>query len=397
MLLCFLVTFGLTAAGQSSDWARFRGPSATGISPETGIRKSWKETPPKLIWKTAMADDGYAGPSVASGVVYIIDHKGKESDVVRAISITTGKDIWTYSYPDTQGANYGFARATPVVDGTRVYTLGRMGLLNCLNAKTGKLIWSKNILTEFKGQNPHWFYSMSPVVDGNQVVVCPGGPDAAMVALDKTTGSTIWAGGGSDIPGYATPVVATINGKRQYVVFTGVSMIGVDAKTGALLWRQPWKTSYDINGAAAIVMGDSVYISSGYGHGSGLAQITPDGVKMKWESKEMQCRFSSPILLNGSIYGVSEPGELVCADPETGAVKWKQPGFDFGGLLAIDGVLIAADGKGGDLVMVNPTPDGYKEMGRFNPLGGQSWTAPIVSNGSLIVRNKSTLACYALK
>ncbi len=395
----FVILIGvwLSIAACASDWPQFRGPSANGISPDKGINKNWGQKPPKMLWQTPMGDDGYAGPSVAGGKVFIIDHKGKESDVVRAVDITTGKDVWHYSYPDTQGPNYGFSRATPAIDAGKVYVFGRMGLLTCLDAKTGKKVWSRDTFADFKGKKPGWLYAMSPVVDGNQVIVSPGGPDAGMVALNKVNGSTIWQGGGSDISAYATPIIATINGKRQYVVFTGVSMIGVDSKTGAVLWRQPWKTSYDINGAAAIVLGESVFLTSGYGHGSGLVEILPAGPKVKWESKDMPCRFSSPILLGGLVYGVGEPGELNCMDPITGKVMWKQPGFEFGGLVSADGVLMALDGKSGDLVMVKPASDSYQEMGRFAPLGGQSWTAPIISDGKLIVRNKSTLACFSLK
>lgn len=350
-----------------------------------------------MLWKTPLTDNGFAGPSVAAGKVYVIDHKDGQ-DVVRALDIKTGVEVWKYSYPDAEGDNYGFSRATPTLSGGRVYALGRMGMLNCLDAKTGANIWSRDTFADFKGKKPQWLYAMSPVIDGNKVIVCPGGPDASVAALDKATGKTIWQGGGSDIPGYSTPIIATINGIKQYVVLTGVSLIGVDAATGKLLWRQEWKTMYDINGAQPIAIGDSVFITSGYGHGCGLVEIQAGKPVIKWENKELVGRFSSPVLLDGLIYGVGEPGNLVCLDPMTGTVKWKQEkAFEFGGLVAVDGVILVADGKSGGLTMVSQSPTAYQELGKFTPLGGQSWTAPIVANGNLIMRNKTDIACFALK
>jgi outer membrane protein assembly factor BamB len=400
LIIAIVAAVLLSSAAFAADWPQFRGPSSNGISAEKGIAKTWNQAAPKMLWKTPLTDNGYAGPSVAGGKVFIIDHKGGQ-DIVRALDVKTGKEVWKYNYPDAEGDNYGFSRATPTVSGGRVYTIGRMGVVSCLDAKTGAKIWSRDTLADFKGNKPQWNYAMSPVIDGNKVIVCPGGPDASVVALDKTTGKTIWQGGGSDLPGYSTPVIATIDGKKQYVVLTGVSLIGVDAATGTLLWRQGWKTMYDINGAQPIVIGNTVFITSGYGHGCGLIEVQGGNAKIKWENKELVGRFSSPVLLGGFIYGVGEPGALVCLDPSTGIAKWKyggkDDGFEFGGLVAIDGVLLVADGKSGKLTMVTQSPDSYQELGKFTPLGGQSWTAPIVANGNLIMRNKSDVACFALK
>ncbi len=145
------------------------------------------------------------------------------------------------------------------------------------------------------------------------------------------------------------------------------------------------------------MIGDSVYITASYGYGCALVDVTPGGAKIRWQNKEMTAHISSPILTDGCVYGDSEPGDFVCIDPQTGTTKWRQPGFEKGPLIMVDGVLLKFDGKGGDLVMVSPQPSLYKEIGRYKPLGGQSWTAPIVSNGKLIVRNKTTLACFSLK
>ncbi|MHB1458243.1 MAG: outer membrane protein assembly factor BamB family protein, partial [Armatimonadota bacterium] len=188
-----------------------------------------------------------------------------------------------------------------------------------------------------------------------------------------------------------------INGQKQYVVFTGISVIGVNASNGALLWSYPWKSGYDINGASTIVTGNSVFVTSGYGHGCALLQIVNNKVNVVWASKDMQCRFSSPVLIKSNYYGVGEPGDLVCIDPKTGKSLWRQSGFEFGSLIAVDGTLIVLNGQNGRLQMVQITPASYQELGAFTPLGGQSWTAPVLSNGNLIIRNKSALACFSLK
>ena len=396
LALAALLSTTLCATLSASDWPQFRGPNANGISTEKGINKTWNQMPPKLLWKTPMSDGGYAGPSIASGKLFILDHKDNQ-DIVRAIDIKTGVDVWTYAYPDADPANHGFSQATPTVSGGRVYTLGRMGLLNCLDAKSGKPLWSRNIFTDFKGTMPNWNYAMSVVIDGNKAVVCPGGAGAAVVALDKTTGKTIWQGGGSRVMDYSTPVVATINGKRQYVVISKTDLIGVDPDTGTDLWSFDWSVKRGIHISAPTVIGNSVFLTSGYGQGCAMVDVTGSGATKRWENKEMQSHFSSPILLDGVIYGSTDPGDYICLDPQTGTTKWRQPGFEKGPTVMVGGVLLAFDGKGGDLVMIDPKPTAYTELGRFKPLGGQSWTAPIVANGKLIVRNTTELACFDLK
>ena len=398
MLAAFIVAFlVVSGAAWAADWPQFRGPNADGISRERIANKSWQESPPEMLWKVSLTDEGYSGPSVAFGKVFIIDHKGA-NDIVRAIDIRTGEDVWRFEYEDLKKADYGFARSTPTINGNKVYTLSYLGNLYCLDARTGKKIWAASFTEEFGGKVPPRGYSMSLTVDGNKVIACPGGATASVVALDKSTGETIWKGGDGDPVGFSAPVKATINGIRQYVVFAGAHLMGLDPETGATLWRFPWKTKFGVNAPAPIVIGNTVYITSAYGMGCALVEVSPDGsARERWKNKEMQAHFSSPIYFEDFVYGNSDPGELVCLDPQTGDVKWKQSGFEKGPLVAVDGVLLAFEGGSGNLVMVKLTPEEYQELGRFTPLGGQSWTAPIVSGGKLIVRNKTELACFALR
>ncbi|MBI4977467.1 MAG: PQQ-binding-like beta-propeller repeat protein [Spirochaetes bacterium] len=388
---------GIAASLSAADWPQFFGPDRTGISPETGINKNWNTNPPKQLWKLSMSDDGYAGPSAADGMVFIID-RNDANDVVKALDAATGKELWSYQYPDPGSANYGYARSTPTCDAGKLYTLSRSGLLNCLDAKSGKLLWSVKVIKSFGGKLPQWLLALSPFIDGDAVIVCPGGSENP-VAIDKNTGATLWKGNCADAVSYATPVVTTLAGKRQYLLFMAKNLIGADAANGQELWRVPWETKYDVNAALPLPIGDDrVFISSGYNHGCGMVKVSDDGAKLLWENKSAMAHFSSPILYKGFIYANSDPDNLVCIDPASGTAKWKSRGFEKGGFIIVDDVIIAVGGRTGDVVMASAVSTSYKEIGRMPaPLGGQSWTAPIVADKKLYIRNKIEIACYSLE
>ncbi|NLH98753.1 MAG: PQQ-binding-like beta-propeller repeat protein [Chthonomonadales bacterium] len=386
----------LAAAAVGADWPRFRGPNADGISPETGIRKDWSVKPPALLWRLEMGDDGYAGPSVARGIVYIVDHSG-ENDIVRALDLQTGKERWRYAYPESSRNVYGFARATPTVASGRVYTLSREGRLLCLDAGSGRLLWQVHLRDDLKGVAPMWGYAAPPLVDGDRLIVWPGGKQGAMAVIDAATGKELMRGGEDDTPGYGMPVIATLAGRRQYVMTVWKGFVGVDASDGKVLWRIPWETRDGTNVACPIVIGNSVFITSSYDMGCALYDITAQGARERWRNKELRAHMNTPILWRGLIYGVGDPTHLVCLDPMTGTPRWKQPGFEKGGLVAVDGVLIGVNGSAGDVIMVKLNPERYEELGRFTPLGGQSWSPPVVAQGKLLVRNRKALACLSLK
>jgi len=391
--LSLLIVLSLVA--HAGDWPQFLGPTRNGVSPETKLNLNWTATGPKLLWKVPMTDNGYAGPAVAGGKVFIIDHQ-KSTDIVQAFDLAGGKPVWQFAYPDAEADNYGFSRSTPTVNDGKVYIIGRLGQVFCLDAAHGTKIWARNLLTEFHGNKPKWNYAMSALIDGDTVIVTPGGPNI-VAALDKKTGKTLWQGGGSDTPGYATPTIATLNGVKQYLIFTATGLVSVDAGTGARRWMFPWKTDYDVNAATPQVAGNTVFITSGYKHGCALLTVKGNTVSAVWESKAIQSHFNTPIIVDGYIYGTSDPGKLVCLDLKTGHLIWEHPGFEKGGLVGVSGAIIALAGGNGELIAARLSPTGYTELGRQKPLSGQSWTAPIIANGKLLIRNKTTLACYELK
>lgn len=391
--LALVATF--TTALHGADWPRFLGPNGNGICQEPGLNMNWSNKAPVQLWRIPLdTEEGYNGPIVVKGVIYILDNKGADG-FVRALDLRTGKEIWRFTYPNKGKKNYGFAKSTPVFDNGKIYAIGQMGEVFCLDAGTGHKIWSRE-LTEFGGQPPKWDYAISPCIDGEKLILCPGGP-TSVVALNKATGEPVWKGGGNSKAGYSTPVIATIGGKPQYVIFSGTDLTGVNAENGEVLWSLPWKTSYDINAASPFVFENKVFVSSGYGHGSALVEVSGTQAAIKWENKEILSRFSTPIVENGIAYATGDQKALVCMDIKNGTVRWKGPDLELGGLVGVNNVIIGVNGKTGEIVLFKANPDRYEEFGKFKGLDGRSWTAPIVADGKLIVRNMKELACFDLK
>jgi outer membrane protein assembly factor BamB len=381
---------------RAEDWPCFLGPDGDGSSPETGINKDWNAKPPKELWRINLSDKGYAGPSVADGKVFIVDHKG-DKDIVRALDLDKGTEVWRFEYKDAGKHNYGYTQSTPAYDKGMLYTMSCEGKVHCIDARTGKKRWMVDVKKKFSGKTGRWRYSSSPLVDGRLVILCPGGKSVA-VALDKTTGRTVWTSkAGGEKAGYATAVKAKIGGRDQYIIFSGKSVLGVDAKNGRTLWRHVWETKYDINAATPRVLGNNVFISSGYGRGCALLTITGGTARVAWENKAMQAHFNTPIVYKGHIIGTSNPGKLVCLDARTGKVVWQHRDFEKAGICTVDGTIIVLNGKKGDVTMVELNTRGYKELGRIKPLGDGSWTAPIVAQGKLIVRNEKEMVCLDIR
>lgn len=395
-LFILLLAACALAAAFAADWPRFLGPNGNGIAPDTGINKNWNQKPPKELWRVDLTDNGYAGPAVARGKVLILDHQ-EGKDILRMLDLATGQENGRFSYDEPSRENYGYGRGTPLIAGGRIYTVSYSGIVICLDWKTGKEAWRRNMVQDFGGRVPQWGYSWSMIIDDNKLIVQPGGPNAAVAALNPETGATIWAGAGSDVCGYATPVVATINGAKQYVIFSTGGLMGVDPAKGSRLWFYPWKTGCDVNAATPIVLGNNVFITSDYGHGSAYVNVTAMGAATGWSNTTVMSRFSTPLYVDGYCYTTCEANKLTCLDPKTGDISWQQPGFGWGALCGVDGTFIVVDGNNGDVVMFEQNAKAYKELGRIRPLGGQSWTAPIIADGKLLVRNKKTLVCLDLK
>lgn len=385
------------AYAHAADWPAFRGPSADGIAPDLGLNKSWDTRPPRTLWTAPLTDGGFSGPCVADGKVFIIDHAGA-NDVVRALDFTAGTKLWEFAYPDAAKSRYGFTESTPLYADGRLFTFSKLGKAHCLDASTGKLLWMRDLCTEFAGKRPEWDYATSPILAGKQIIFVPGGANAAVVALDPETGKTLWQGAGDSAPGYASPRLVTIEGQQQLIAFLAEGLVGIEPTSGKRLWNFPWTVPNNQNSANPVVWGNRIFITTAWNKGSVMLDMTGGHPQVLWQSKEMQARFPSPVLVNGRLYGTRDPGQLVCLDASTGALLWKKPGFEFASTIAADGTIIVLEGKSGNLLLLDASGPEYKELGHLQSLSGpECWASPIIADGKLLVRNKASLACIDLR
>ncbi len=385
------------AAG-GSYWSDFRGPDRLGIYDEMPILTSWPKGGLRRLWKQPVGG-GWAGFSVAKGTIYTIEQR-RDDEVVAAYDAATGKEKWTDSwrahFDESMGGDG--PRATPIVDENRVYAVGAEGELRCLDAATGKIVWNKNILKEHGASNLVWAQSFSPLVVDGKLIVLPGGKGASVVAYDKLTGKTLWASQ-DDQQSYTSPMVATIGGKRQLIVVSAARAMGLTIEDGKLLWDYPWTTEYDINAAQPIVTApDRFLITAGYGHGSALVELTPNGgkftAKTVWKNTKLKAKFNSPVLFEGHVYGLDE-GILACIDAQTGEQKWKGGRYGYGQILLASGHLVVLTESGG-LALVKATPAAHTEVAEFSAIEGKTWAYPAIDSGVIYVRNTREMAAFRI-
>ncbi|HEV2861589.1 MAG TPA: PQQ-binding-like beta-propeller repeat protein [Pyrinomonadaceae bacterium] len=379
-------------------WTSFRGPARDGRYEEQAVKTNWEGGLP-LLWKQP-AGGGYASFSVADGVAFTIEQR-RGQEVVAAYNVENGRELWTHAwdalYTDSTGDG---PRATPTWHDGRLYALGALGELRCLDARTGKLVWSKNILKENGASNIPWGMAASPLIVDDKVVVTPGGPNGkSVVAYNARTGAAVWGALG-DQASYTSPMLVTLAGRRQVLVVTGRSVAGLAPEDGAVLWVYPWTNSAGINVAQPIVAGPNrFFISAGYSKGAALVEVA-NGVGGKlsaaavWERPSMKNKFNSSVLHEGHVYGLDE-GMLTCVELATGQQKWKARGYGYGQVVLASGHLIVTTDEG-EVALVRATPAGHTELGRFAALQGKTWNCPAISGGRLLVRNATEMACYKL-
>jgi outer membrane protein assembly factor BamB len=397
-----------SSQGKQGDWPQWRGPRRDGVAPETGLLASWPEKGPPEVWHAA-AGSGYSSVVVAGGRAFTMFREG-DQEVVVCWDAVTGKERWRFPYDCPYSNDQGSGpRSTPAVDGDLLYTVGATGLFHCLETTTGKPRWQHDLLGEFKAHNLGWGVSFSPLVEGDLVFTMPGGPDGySLAAFDKRSGAVVWKAL-ADPAGYSSPIAITAGGVRQVVFFTGHSLVGVTPREGKVLWRFPWPTQHGVNAATPIFfrarlggvgrpapnVGDYLFISSDYDKGCALLKVTGQGdqasVALVYEGNQMQNHFASSVLYRGYLYGFNK-ATLVCLDARTGKALWKQRGFDMGSLLAADGRLYVL-GERGKLALAEATPEEYRELSQCQPLHGRCWTAPVLADGKLYLRDEQQVLC----
>jgi len=385
------------AQANSASWPQWRGPNRDGISKETGLLKQWPAEGPPLLWKARGAGGGFSSFSVANGRLYTMGLRG-EREFIIAFDAATGKEAWATPNGSAFRNDRGDGpRGTPTIDGDRLYALGGSGDLSALDVKTGKLIWSKNILQEFGGRNITWGISESPLIVGDKLLVNPGGPGASIVALNKSDGSAIWKSQ-SDKAGYSSAIPVDVNGATQVVFFTHQRAVGLDLKDGKLLWEYAKPANNVANAATPIARGNRVFISSDYGTGGGVVEIKPDGSAQElWFTKDMRNHHSSSVLVGDYLYGFSS-AILTALKFDTGEIAWRDRSVGKGSLVYADGRLYCFSERG-VMGLVEATPTGYVERGRFKIEAGslETWTHPVVAGGRLYLRDQDTIYAYDVK
>jgi outer membrane protein assembly factor BamB len=423
---------------KAADWPQWQGPNRDGKSADTGLLKEWPNGGPPLAWRIDKLGGGDSAPAIAAGRVFVMSNRGQE-EVVWALSEKDGSEIWvtTLGPAFQQRASQGKEgpACTPTVDDERLYVEGLGGNVACLQVADGKIVWQRSMTEDFGGRVPMWSYRESPLIDGDQVIVTPGGADAILVALNKLTGETIWKaklpdspaggseapagpGGGRGGPGggagasYASPIAIDFDGLRQYVQLTARTLIGVAASDGKFLWRYDKPANrMGINCSTALYHEGMVFASSAYGAGCGLVKLTKDAdgaVKAEevYATTDMQNHHGGMILLDGHLYGASggnEGGALVCLDFQTGKVLWDQResvGRRAKGSLAFADGMLYYRMEDGTVCLIEPNPTQYTERGRFEQPDRTrlpAWAHPVIANGRLYIRDQDVLFCYDIK
>jgi len=401
-IFAIVAIFFAASHGIAADWPHWLGPKRDGSSPETGLLTNWPPAGPKVLWKEK-GGQGYSTVAVADGRAITLIQQDAEYAI--AYDAVKGGELWRTKIGPFYKNSYGNGpRATPTLEGNRVYVQSVTGNVACLDAKTGEMVWEKNILKTFGAKNIQWGLSASPVIDGDLVLVIPGGEGASVAALNKKTGETVWKTGEGGAA-YASPQPIRVGGDKQILFFTAAGLLAVEPTAGKELWSLPWKTEFDCNIATPLVVGNTFFVSSGEAVGCGLFELQGTmAPKTLWrfEKKKspLTTYWATAVHHEGHLYGIS--GEfsgtlhLNCVEVKTGKLKWSQKEFGKAALTLADGHLFITTKKG-DLVLVEASPEKYNEKARVEGLLGDTRTAPTIANGRLYLRDLQNVLCLDIR
>jgi outer membrane protein assembly factor BamB len=414
--LC-LLTINLFVADttvRANDWPQWRGPNRDGISRESGLLKEWPTGGPTLLWQQKNIGSGYSTPAIVGDRLYLLSNKGMDDEFVQALDVKDGKQVWSTTIgkvgPNAPNApQYPGARSTPTVDGDWLFALSSDGDIIGLETKTGKLRWKKNLRADFDGKPGTWAYSESLLVDGDRLICTPGGTNATILALSKKSGDVIWKCPlrSGDEAAYASAIIVEAGDIRQYVQLLQKGLVGVEARSGKRLWRYEKVTSR-FNANIPTPTADNGYVYSGSaGTGGGLVQLKAANGEIEatevYFSSKLPTAIGGTVKIGGFLYGTTAQA-MLCIEFATGNVKWEERALGAASLMHADGRLYL-HGENGDVALVEATPDGYREKGRFTPPDQpkrlnqmeKAWCYPVVANGRLYIRDHDSLWCYDVK
>ncbi len=404
LLLASILCLGVAAphAQVTTDWPQWRGPSRSAISPETGLLATWPAAGPSRVWAASNLGGGFGSIAVSRDRIYVQGMRANQS-IVSALNRADGKLVWGKpvgrSVDNYQGPG---PRGTPTVDGDRLYVLTENGDLASLTQQDGTIVWQRNILRDFGGRNIGWLISESPLIDGNNVIVSPGGRAAGMVALDKMTGKTVWVSKElSDEASYSSPIIADVQGVRTIMSLTSGAGIGVRASDGKVMWRHPSVANGTANIATPVFSENRVFYTSDYGTGGALLALRAEKGEVRAQevyfTRDMQNHHGGVIVVNGYLYGFNN-SILTCMEFATGKVMWRHRSVGKGSLAYADGHLYLLS-ENNVVGLAEATPAAYREKGRFTipDQGWPSWAHPVITGGRLYVRDQGILTAYNIK
>ena len=390
---------GLTALRTTliaADWPQWRGPNRDGISSETGLLTAWPSGGPKVLWRISGLGVGYSSFSIVNGRMYTQGQRGNQ-EFVLALDVKTGNKLWeTITSRDFENDRGSGPRGTPTFDNGKLYAMTGEGTVVCLDAATGKIVWQIDSVKKFGASIPHWGYSESPLIDGDRVIVMPGGRGASLVSLDKRTGEVQWKTG-DDFAGYSSAILADVNGTKQVIALSGRSAFGVQESTGELLWHYNKVSNNVANIATPIYQDGTVFLSSAYDTGCALLKLNPKGMQEVYFNRDMMNHYSSSVLVDGTLYGYSN-NLLVAMDFKTGKQLWKNRSVGKGSVTYAEKHLYAL-GEDGMVGLIEASPAAYKEVSRFEYQKGSlpSWSPLVISDGRMYLRDQDNLTSYDIK
>ena len=380
-------------------WTAYRGPDGTGIYAEQPLNLDWPESGLQPKWRFPVGA-GFGSFVVAEGMAYTLEQR-REDEALSAYDLETGRPVWTHRYPGrfTEAMSGEGPRATPVFHAGRVISIGSMGTLCCVDAKSGKPVWTRNILSDAEAKNLHYGLAASPVVAGDTVIVLAGESKGESVrAYDLANGAPRWSAL-PDKAGYSTPALMNLAGVDQLVVCTAKRVAGLNPDDGKVLWEQDYRVMMGLISSQPVqVSPDAFVVTGGYGAGTSRIELSREDGKLSareaWNSHRLNADFCTPVYHDGYIYGLDN-GIFTCLDAETGERQWKDGRFGFGQvLLAGDKLLISAEK--GDLIVVAANPKELEVLHRFPAIRGKTLNTPAIAHGFLLLRNSEERVCYNL-
>lgn len=398
--------------GQPADnlpgtWPGFRGANRNhGVAlTEVPLARTWEGGAPRELWAVDLGE-GYAGPAVWQGRVYLLDYdQTNKQDALRCLSLADGREIWRFAYPLPLKRNHGLSRTVPAVGGGVVVSLGPKCHVACVDAVSGELKWGLDLVREFGATVPPWYAGQCPLIDGDRVILAPGGPDALLMAVELATGKVIWK---TPNPHgwkmtHASVAAGELAGRRQYVYPASHGVVGVDAADGRLLWETTdWKISIATIPTPVLLDGDRVFLSGGYDAGALMLRVRRKGERFVVEplyrlpASTFGATQHTPVYHQGYLYGTRPDGRFTCLDPADGRVVWtSEPGLNFGlgaFLVADDLAYVLTDS--GRLVLMEASPAKYTPLARAQILKGrEAWGPMALVGGRLLARDLTRLVC----